>query len=181
MRLGIPLLLFITTLFHYHPIFAYKTIIDVLSEDSRFEKLIEHLQRTRLVPHVNSLEAGTLFAPDNNAFENFQQGEITQHMLLYHLLPVGMIGEDFFDGQLLESLYIRPGFLGSDDAGQRIKIRKEGKPGKGRGKPYINDAEIIDKDIVVNNQTYIQVINQVLTPPTTLGKLFFFGSYNKRE
>ncbi|KAI7852291.1 FAS1 domain-containing protein [Circinella umbellata] len=169
MRLGIPLLLFITTFFYCHPILAYKTIIDVLSEDSRFEKLIEHLQRTRLIPYINRLEAGTLFAPDNNAFENFK-GEITEHMLLYHLLPAGMLGEDFFDGQLLESLYIRPGFLGSDDAGQRIKIRKEGKAGKGRGKAFINDAEIIDKDLAVNNRTYIQAINQVLTPPTTLGE-----------
>ncbi|KAI9278915.1 FAS1 domain-containing protein [Phascolomyces articulosus] len=169
MRLGIPFILLIST-FLYHPILAYKTIIDVLSEDSRFEKLIEHLQRTRLVPHINSLEAGTLFAPDNNAFEQFQDAEITQQMMLYHLLPVGMVGEDFFDGQLLESLYIRPGFLGSDDTGQRIKITKDGKAGKGRGKPYINGAEIIDKDIIVNNQTYIQVINQVLSPPTTLGK-----------
>ncbi|KAI9490421.1 FAS1 domain-containing protein [Zychaea mexicana] len=170
MQLGTSLLLLLTTtlfLINNH-VLAYKTIIDVLSEDSRFEKLIEHLQRTRLVPHVNSLEAGTLFAPDNDAFERFKGDEITQGMLLYHLLPVGMIGEDFFHGQLLESLYIRPGFLGSDDAGQRIKITKDGKPGKGRGKPYINGAEIIDKDIVVNNQTYVQVINQVLVPPPTL-------------
>lgn len=160
--------LFASTL---HIAFAYKTIIDVLSEDSRFRLLIEHLQRTRLVPIVNRLEAGTLFAPDNNAFENYKDKDIPQSLLLYHLLPVGMTGQDFYHGQLVESLYIRPGFLGSDDAGQRIKITKDGKQGKGRGKVYINGAEIIEKDVYVNNQTYIQVINQVLEPPPMLCKL----------
>ncbi|KAG0166164.1 hypothetical protein DFQ30_007519 [Apophysomyces sp. BC1015] len=150
---------------------AYKTIIDVLSEDARFEKLIEHLQRTRLIPHVNSLKAGTLFAPDNDAFDKYKKEEITQHILLYHISPVGMTGGDFFHGQLVESLYIRPNVLGSDDAGQRIKVTKEGSPRKGRGKVYINDAQITSKDIMVNNQTYIQVIDQVLEPPEILDRI----------
>ncbi|KAI8377850.1 FAS1 domain-containing protein [Radiomyces spectabilis] len=149
---------------------AYKTIIDVLSEDARFETLLGHLQRTRLIPHVNALKAATLFAPDNDAFAKYNDGDITADTLLYHLLPVGMLGEDFYHDQLLESLYIRPGYLGSDEAGQRIKITKEGNPRKGRGKVYINQAQIISKDIPVNNQTYIQVIDRVLQPPHTISK-----------
>ncbi|KAI9321376.1 FAS1 domain-containing protein [Dichotomocladium elegans] len=158
------------TVTFFIPTFAYKTIIDVLSDDARFGRLIECLQRTRLVPEVNNLEAGTLFAPDNSAFEQYE-GDITREMLLYHLLPVGMSGQDFYHGQLLESLYVRPGMLGPNNPGQRIKITKDGNPNKSRAKAYINGVEIIEQDLVVNNQTYIQVINKVLVPPRTLGEV----------
>ncbi|KAF7721373.1 hypothetical protein EC973_004817 [Apophysomyces ossiformis] len=149
---------------------AYKTIIDVLSENERFEKLIEHLQRNRLVPHINSLKSGTLFAPDNEAFAKYKDEDITKSVLLYHLLPNALTGEDFFHGQLVESLYIRPNLLGSAEAGQRIKITMEGTSSKNPGKVYVNNAEITEKDIMVNNQTFIQAINQVLEPPEILGK-----------
>lgn len=155
---------------------AYKTIIDVLSEDKdgRFSQLITHLQRNRLVPRINKLEAATMFAPTDEAFDQLEDGaEITQERLLYHLLPVGMTGQDFFHGQLVESLYVRPGLLGKEDTGQRIKVTKDGKLGKGRGKAYINGADIVDSDVVVNNQTYIQVINKVLEPPPMLGRVFY--------
>lgn len=166
------LILLSVTLLCTRIVYAYKTIIDVLSEDPQFEKLIQHLQFNRLIPRINSLEAGTLFAPVNDAFDKFGGKEITKDLLLYHLLPVGMTGQDFYHGQLLESLYVRPGLLGStDNPGQRIKITKDGKPGKGRGKVYINVAEIIKKDVFVNNQTYIQVIDRVLDPPAMLGKV----------
>ncbi|ORZ02849.1 FAS1 domain-containing protein [Syncephalastrum racemosum] len=153
---------------------AYKTIIDVLSEDKdgRFSQLITHLQRNRLVPRINKLEAATMFAPTDEAFSQLANDtKITQERLLYHLLPVGMTGQDFFHGQLVESLYVRPGLLGKEDTGQRIKVTKDGKRGKGRGKAYINGADIVDSDVVVNNQTYIQVINKVLEPPRMLGEI----------
>ncbi|KAG0171581.1 hypothetical protein DFQ28_001445 [Apophysomyces sp. BC1034] len=146
--------------------FAYKTIIDVLSEDSRFETLIQHLQRTRLIPRINRLPAGTLFAPDNNAFAAFE-GNVDEATLLYHILPSGMTAADFYHGQLLQSIYVRPGFLPNNE-GQRVKVTYTGLLGRTL---FVNDAQIIKKDIPVNRNTYIQAIDRVLEPPETIGKL----------
>ncbi|KAG2177212.1 hypothetical protein INT43_007869 [Umbelopsis isabellina] len=149
------------------PALCYKTFIDTLSEDSRFSTLIRHLQTERLVPVVNKLTAGTFFAPDNEAFEKYKEN-VTKEVLLYHIISNPMFGEDFDQGQILESLYVRQGMLGDTHNGQRIKVTKEGSPRKGKGKVYIGGAHIIDKDIVANNQSVIQVISRLLTPPAPL-------------
>ncbi|KAI8068395.1 FAS1 domain-containing protein [Gongronella butleri] len=147
---------------------GYKTIIDVLSEDTRFTTLLTQLQRQKLVPMVNNLTAATLFAPDNQAFEALKGEDVDQETLLYHFVPQGMVSEDFYHGQLLASLYERPNVLGKKKHGQRIKISKEGKQGKGRGKVLVNDAQITTQDIPVNNHTYIQAVDRLLTPPKML-------------
>ncbi|KAL9550526.1 hypothetical protein MBANPS3_004689 [Mucor bainieri] len=153
----LPLLLFA------HAVIAYKTIIDVLSEDEKFSTLLNHIQQLELVKFVNSLESGTLFAPDNEAF-NKCQFEVDRSALMYHLLKKGLLIDDTYHGQLKETLYIRPGYLGPDSkAGQRIKITKDGK------KTFVNQAKIVERDVQVNNQTYIQVIDRVLEPPMSLG------------
>lgn len=153
---------------YFIPILCYKTFIDTLSEDTRFSMLLRHLQRERLVPTVNKLTSGTFFAPDNEAFERYKQN-VTKEVLLYHIITKTMLGEDFEQDQILESLYVRQGLLGDSDNGQRIKVTKEGSPRKGKGKVYINGVHIIDKDIVANNQSVIQVIGRLLTPPDLIG------------
>jgi uncharacterized surface protein with fasciclin (FAS1) repeats len=149
-------------------VLAYKTIIDVLSEDTdkRFETLLTHLRNLQLEKLVTGLEAGTLFAPDNTAFEKCQLN-IDRETLLYHLIKTGMVSDDFYQGQLKETLLARPGYLGPDNkAGQRIKLTlKDGS----KKKAYVNQSKIIDRDIQVNNETYIQVIDRVLQPPQLLG------------
>jgi uncharacterized surface protein with fasciclin (FAS1) repeats len=166
----IRLLISAFILSYIHIVLAYKTIIDALSEDKdkRFETLLTHLQNLQLETLVNSLEAGTMFAPDNNAFEKCQF-DIDREILLYHLIKKGMVSADFYQGQLKETLLTRPGYLGPDNkAGQRIKFTlKDGN----KKKAYVNQAKIIDRDIQVNNQTYIQVIDCVLQPPQLLGML----------
>lgn len=49
------------------------TIIDVLSSSEDFSTLLRLLQRTKLVPAINSLGNGTLFAPTNDAFARARQ------------------------------------------------------------------------------------------------------------
>ncbi|CDH54560.1 fas1 domain-containing protein [Lichtheimia corymbifera JMRC:FSU:9682] len=159
------------------PTSAYNTLIDVLSNDARFSTLIRHLQHARLVPELNRLESGTLFAPDNDAFAQFD-GDMTREKLLYHLLPNGLTTNNFSHGQLVESKYVRPGMLGPLDPGQRIKITTDNDD------IYINEAAIIQKDVYVNRLTYIQTINQVLVPPSTLDEIFrkddlFYGLLEK--
>lgn len=149
---------------------AYKTIIDVLSEDARFSTLIEHLQHTRLIPMINNLEAGTFFAPDNAAFKKYQGQAITKDTMLYHLLPQQYATEDLENGQVLESSYVRPGFLGKEDIGQMLKITE-----KFDTFFHVNDARIKDKDIFVNRNTTLNVIDQVLEPPRILCKCVLAG------
>lgn len=157
----------IVLLYFISQVTAYKTIIDVLSEQERFSILLKNLQKHQLIPVVNKLESGTFFAPDNEAF-NLLSENVTKSALLYHIIKKGLQVDDFYDGQLKESLYILPGYLGPDNNkdGQRIKVTKNSS----NNKIYINQAKIIDKDIQVSNQTFIQVIDRVLEPPKIIGK-----------
>ncbi|GAA5801723.1 hypothetical protein HPULCUR_007175 [Helicostylum pulchrum] len=134
----------ILLLFYLIQVQAYKTIIDVLSEDAKFSTLIRHLQYTRLIPMINTLETGTFFAPDNSAFKNYQGPAITKDVLLYHLLPQLYVTDDLQDGQILETSFVRPGFLGTNSTGQ------------------------MHKDVFVNQKTKINVIDRVLEPPAML-------------
>lgn len=152
------------------------TIIDVLLQQKRFQTLIDHLNRTQLIPYVNDLTSATLFAPDDKAFENYEGQEIDKHILLYHFISQGMRSQDFFQGQLLTSNYVRHNLLGRDHSndkkspnGQRIKVTLKDHDSKERGKVYINQAELTTPDIQVNNNTYIQALDQVLAPPPMLG------------
>ncbi|KAF7731721.1 hypothetical protein EC973_008893 [Apophysomyces ossiformis] len=146
-------------------VLAYKTIIDVLSEDPRFETLIGHLQRTRLVPRINRLPAGTFFAPVNEAFDALDEN-VDEATLLYHILPSGKRSVDFQHGEILQSLYVRPGFLPNNE-GQRLKFSRIGVLGRTL---IVNEAQVVTKDISVNRNTYIHAIDRVLNPPETIGK-----------
>ncbi|KAI7864090.1 FAS1 domain-containing protein [Mucor mucedo] len=146
--------------------YAYKTLIDVLSEDAKFSTLIYHLQRTHLVPMINNIEAGTFFAPDNDAFEKYQGPAPTRELILYHLLPKLYKTKDLGNGQLLESSYIRPGFLGRENKGQMLKITE-----KLEKFFHINDARIKDRDVFVNLNTTMNVVDRVLEPPPMMSSI----------
>ncbi|KAI7898866.1 FAS1 domain-containing protein [Cokeromyces recurvatus] len=139
--------------------FAYKTIIDVLSEDAKFSMLIGHLQRTRLIPFINSLEAGTFFAPDNLAFSKYK-GDVTKDSLLYHLLSQPYTTSSFKDGQVLESVFVRQGYL---ETGQMLKVTQSFQTFY-----YVNEARIKEKDVFVNKNTTLHVIDGVLESPKIL-------------
>ncbi|KAI9279994.1 FAS1 domain-containing protein [Sporodiniella umbellata] len=149
----------VTLLFLIQAIAAYKTIIDVLSENEKFSTLIGHLQRQQLVPRLNKLTTGTLFAPDNDAFKKLGETEITAQRLLYHLLEKRLPTDEFYHGQLKQTMYSND-YL--PDA-QRIKLTMSGR------RIYVNQARVTDKDLQVNNGTLIHVIDRVLEPPRLLG------------
>ncbi|OBZ91918.1 FAS1 domain-containing protein fsc1 [Choanephora cucurbitarum] len=144
-----------------------KTIIDVLSEDKRYETLLSYLEKNQMIEYVKKIESGTFFAPDNNAFKQTNQ-TIDRSTLLYHIIKKGMKSTDFYHGQLKETLLIRSGYLVPDNnsgAGQRIKFSKKGDD------ISVNQAKIIQSDLQVNNKTYIHAINSVLMPPSLLGDM----------
>ncbi|KAI8382326.1 FAS1 domain-containing protein [Blakeslea trispora] len=148
-------------------VLSAKTIIDVLSEDKKYETLLSYLERYQLIEYVKQIESGTFFAPDNNAFAQ-SNSTIDRSSLLYHIIKKGMSSKDFYHGQLKETLLIRPGYLVPDNnsgAGQRIKMTREGT------EIFVNQAKIIQSDLQVNNKTLIHTIDSVLNPPSLIGDM----------
>ncbi|CAO3642020.1 unnamed protein product [Cunninghamella blakesleeana] len=142
--------------------------------DPKFETLLIHIQRTRLVPELNKLTTGTFFAPDNNAFANAPYLTIDKDILLYHLLPTHINTNQFYDNQLLETSYIRDHFL-QRNTGQRIQIQQQTSSSFSFNKEstfHINhQAKLIQPDLYVNRNTTIHVIDKVLEPPPMLSHL----------
>ncbi|CAG8595428.1 2323_t:CDS:2, partial [Cetraspora pellucida] len=99
-----------------------KTIVDVLTNDTRFTNLIEALQRTRLIPLLIHVETATFFAPVNQAFED--DPFVTTDRMLYHILWEEIKGEEFVNGQLLTTRYEIAEKLGEGKIGQKSKIEK---------------------------------------------------------
>lgn len=62
------------------------TIIDLLSGAPQFSILLQHLQRTGLVPILNESKNITLIAPTNDAFASVADHDVTKSRLLYHML-----------------------------------------------------------------------------------------------
>ncbi|CAO3613023.1 unnamed protein product [Cunninghamella echinulata] len=159
--------LFLIYLIFIQLIVGDKNIIDVLSEDSRFEALVSHLQKQDLIPFINNLTTTTLFAPVNKAFDTFveKNGDkpITKDFLIYHFTTKGMITQDFYHGQLLTTIKIK------EKSDQLLKIATE--EGKKNKKIFVNQAQIITQDIKVNDNIYIQAIDQVLNIPTSLDNI----------
>ncbi|XP_006454654.1 hypothetical protein AGABI2DRAFT_198050 [Agaricus bisporus var. bisporus H97] len=73
------------------------TITDVLSADPDYEALLRLLQRTRLIPTLNTLPAATLFAPTNDA--------ISKHDLWAHALDDAFVLTDNVNEQLRQQLF----------------------------------------------------------------------------
>ncbi|KAF7727962.1 hypothetical protein EC973_006850 [Apophysomyces ossiformis] len=138
------------------------TIVDIIRADDRFSTLVDHLERTGLINKIKLMKAATLFAPVNEAFETREENDttyflmgqkVTQAQLLYHLLPVTIESDDFYDGQILKTM----------NTDQRLKVHVN----KGL---YVGDAEVIERDLEAASGAVVQVIDRVLQTPVTLDK-----------
>ena len=129
------------------------TIYQVLQEDDRFRILSEAIQAANLTSNLNSTEkALTIFAPTDDAFdllprqavdELFNDVEALKDLLLNHVIKGTKLSPDL-TFNTMES-------LGREDI--YIKIR--------RGRVFVQEAKIIDGDIMATNGA-IQVIDKVL-------------------
>jgi transforming growth factor-beta-induced protein len=158
------LLILLAILVEVFPVIALKTIVDVLQNDSRFKTLVGHVKRTGLDSCLDELSKGTLFAPTNDAFDG-KKDTISRDQLLYHLIGAEWYGKDFYDGQILETMYVRDEYLGEE--GQRLVVKSSGK----KGDTFINDAQVVDADIKAGNGV-IHAIDGLLMPPRVLGKCY---------
>ncbi|KAI9475450.1 MAG: FAS1 domain-containing protein [Benjaminiella poitrasii] len=137
-------------------------LMDMLAKDKRFNTLVAHINHFELTHFMSSLDGITLLAPDNDAFSKYEY-PIDRSTLLYHVVRKGMKMSDIYDGQLRETMLLAD-YSSSDKPRQRIKfnIRKDDVYCGG-------EAKVIDRDIQVNNSTWIQVIDYVIQLPLRLG------------
>ncbi|KAF9088305.1 hypothetical protein BGX27_002723, partial [Mortierella sp. AM989] len=170
LRMAATLLLLILTglLSITTPILATKTVIDLISSDPGFSRLVKELQRLRLIVLLNRRKTCTFFAPTNRAFSQWDSANpgkrINKETLLYHILPNNLLTTDMKDAMLLETMYIREGYLGDNKEGQ---IAPVSKPRWRPGRLLIGDAEILERDWQADNGV-VHVIDRLLTPPVDL-------------
>ncbi|CAH1756573.1 3639_t:CDS:2 [Entrophospora sp. SA101] len=138
---------------------ARKTIIDALSEQKRFYKLLVTLQNTRLIPLINHLETATFFAPDNKAFKGLDIKDITRDQMLYHILYREIKKEEFKNEELLITHLDLGEKLGNENIGQRLNIEIDEQ-----NTYFIGNAKITDFDLQSDNGI-IHVVSNVLIPP----------------
>ncbi|KAI9018663.1 FAS1 domain-containing protein [Phycomyces nitens] len=140
-----------------------KTVYDLLAANKNFSSLVKFLEKNGLTDELTGNNV-TILAPLNSAFEKYQKTEsgymlttdkITVHDILYHILPVSISSENFYDGQLLKTQYMK------DDISQRIKVDVESDG------IYVGGIKIQDRDLLAENGV-VHSIDTFLTPPMEL-------------
>jgi len=133
-----------------------QTIVDIAVADGRFETLVAALQAADLAGTLAGDGPFTVFAPTDDAFGKLPEGTVEAllqdipsltDILLYHVVSGEVLAEDVGQLESAETLL-----------GESVGIRVED------GMVYINDAQVIIKDIVADNGV-IHVIDTVLLPP----------------
>jgi transforming growth factor-beta-induced protein len=133
-----------------------QTIVDIAVADGRFTTLVAALQAADLVGALSGEGPFTVFAPTDDAFGLLPDGTVEAllgdiptltDILLYHVVSGAVLAEDVVTLESADTLL-----------GEPVAIRVEG------GMVYINDAQVIITDIIVDNGV-IHVINSVLLPP----------------
>ena len=128
------------------------TIYQVLTEDNRFKVLSEAIQAANLTETLNSTGPFTLFAPTDDAFdllprqavdELFNDTEALANLLTKHVVTSTLLSPKLTFVELKTVANV----------GIKVKVR--------RGQVFVEDAKIIDGDILATNGV-IQVINRVL-------------------
>ncbi|KAF9953121.1 hypothetical protein BGZ70_000357 [Mortierella alpina] len=152
---------------------ASTTIVDLISTDPGFSRLVKELQHTRLVPLLNGLHSEdckscTFFAPTNAAFAKWDAENPSKkdrrNTLLYHILGNSVFSHDLKDAMLLETLLVKHGYLGDNGEGQLVAVSKPSwRPGR-RGQLLVGDAELLQKDWKADNGV-VHVVDRLLIPP----------------
>ena len=142
------------------------TIVEIAASDpGNFSTLVAAVQKAELVDALNGNRHFTVFAPTNTAFDNAAEAvlgggatgtdlvdaldkDTLTNILLYHVTRGDRQSQSLFPPKSVKMLN-----------GDRTVTSIED------GKPFINDSEIIIKDIRASNGI-VHVINAVLLPPS---------------
>lgn len=132
-------------------------VVDVAIEADDFNTLVTAIQEAELVEALKGEGPFTVFAPTDAAFADLPEGvldglladkEELANVLLYHVVSGKVMAEDVLE----MNREMVPTLLGEEI---EISIMY--------GKVYINDAQVITKDIEASNGV-IHVIDTVLVP-----------------
>ncbi|WBW96458.1 fasciclin domain-containing protein [Oceanirhabdus sp. W0125-5] len=134
-------------------------IVDIASNDDRFETLVTALKAAELVDTLKGDGPFTVFSPTDDAFAKLEAGKIEEllkpenkeclaNILKYHVIPGKITAEQVvkLDGKEVEMAN-----------GSKAKIRVK------NNEVYINDAKVVITDIIAKNGV-IHVIDAVIMP-----------------
>ena len=139
-----------------------KSIVDIATEDGRFQTLVAALGAAGLAETLAADGPFTVFAPTDNAFARLPAGTVDAlladipaltEILLYHVVSGNVLAADVVDLDSATTLQ-----------GDSVDITVDGTS------VLINDARVVITDIQADNGT-IHVIDSVLLPPQELGSI----------
>ncbi len=137
----------------------FETVVDI-AIDNGFTSLVAVVVKAELLPALtNPFDTFTVFAPDNNAFNELAAGlgltlaqvlalniEDIQELLYYHLLPGNVLAAAITNGAIVQPV----------SQENTLKLTKTTS-----NKVFINQAEVIIPNLAANNGT-VHAINSVL-------------------
>ncbi|CAO3698444.1 unnamed protein product [Rhizopus stolonifer] len=141
-----------------------KSLFDIITNDDRFTRLTQEIERHGLTTHFKEIKASTVFAPVNDAFERYdlQKVKTSSDQILYHVVPVDIKSKKLWHGRLLETSAIYK------EITQMLKVTTtlSGSITIGTG-VETNGATVIEADIDASNGV-IHTVDNLLTFPVDL-------------
>ena len=132
-------------------------LVEIAAADGRFNTLVSALQAANLADTLSGLGGPfTLFAPTDDAFAGLPEGMVDGLMtdipgltrvLTYHVVPGRRTEADVLSHERVRTIQ-----------GTDLTVATVG------GKPFVNDAQIVEADKLADNGV-LHVIDAVLLPP----------------
>jgi len=144
------------------------TIIDLLSTNEEFGPLLKVLQRTALIPLLNTAPNITLIAPIAAAFDD-DNIDVTRRLMMYHTLNASVLSS-MIEGEIVFESLLRMDERDNSSLGVGVRVERQGDSGRGQGALRIGGtARVVKSDWVANN--VIQVVDRLIQIPESIGSL----------
>ncbi|MEM9858874.1 MAG: fasciclin domain-containing protein [Bacteroidota bacterium] len=130
-----------------------KTIVDILSEDGRFNTLVSAVKDVDLAETLTGAGPFTVLAPTDDAFaklENLPSGETLKEILLYHVLDGNFRTARLLRREITETLQ-----------GEGVKVSLDEN-----NNIVLNDEVQLLQANIKGTNGFIQIIDAVLIPPS---------------
>jgi uncharacterized surface protein with fasciclin (FAS1) repeats len=135
-----------------------QSIVDVAADNPQLSQLVTALQAAGLTDALAQAGPLTVFAPNNEAFAQLDQSDLTAllsnpqelgSILQYHVVEGEYLSSDLSDGQTLTTL-----------SGDDLTVSIDG------GDVTVDGAQVVRPDIEAGNGV-IHIINGVIQPPSS--------------
>lgn len=181
---------------HVSASYSAVSIIDILSNSDQFSVLLQHLQRTGLVPLLNEVKNVTFIAPINEAFDDVPDESVTRNRLLFHLLnqtifmsrmDADLIAPTYLTSANLAAEMNKPGLEKSENYPLPVYLSYHGSSDK--PSLTVGGSAVIEADLnVTHGHSAVQVVDQLMSIPPSVcefldsnPKTSFFSKLFKME